>query len=425
MKKLALMVMLATVAGSSMAQNSAIKKARSAFDESVATEEYKDEAGQKKIRTVIKWEKVAEAQELLTPAFTNEKTKDFAMAWDLQGDIYQRYMADELNKAAAQQPLDTMKFYNYTAQMLDAYYKAIEADNKGTYKLKNEDNMSKFRQNYIYCGQFFSQNNQPLNSHNAFAKWLNFPKDYPNLSGQFMDLSVGNIDPNMVAFYCALTAYQAKKYELMDPYREQALAYEKDSETAHQLYLFSTLERGDTAQWEQMSEDFAIKGCAGDGIAQNLLAHYFSKKATDKINAFADKLMASRPQEKYGPYAKGMLASDAENYEEAIKWYDKTLEVEPEFFDALFQAGTAYLNCAYKMNDALESKKMTVAEQKKALEPIKELCRKAEPYFLKIRELRPDEPLRWAPRLRQIYYVLEDEAKQKEIEPYCEALSND
>ena len=90
MKKLALMVMLATVAGSSMAQNRAIKKARSAFDERVATEEYKDEAGQKKIRTVIKWEKVAEAQELLTPAFTNEKTKDFAMAWDLQGDSYQR-----------------------------------------------------------------------------------------------------------------------------------------------------------------------------------------------------------------------------------------------------------------------------------------------------------------------------------------------
>lgn len=65
----------------------------------------------KKAQGLIKNNQIEEAQTLLTEALNSGETKDMALAWDVQGDLYQRLFADELNKAAAHhQPLDTAKF---------------------------------------------------------------------------------------------------------------------------------------------------------------------------------------------------------------------------------------------------------------------------------------------------------------------------
>ena len=420
MKKLLLMAVLATVAGTSMAQDKAIKKAQSLFNESATTEEYKDANGMKKMRSVVDWDKVREAQETLTPALTNEKTKDFALYWKVQADIDQRYMTAELNKAASQEPLDTLKFYEYVTRTVDANHKVMENDKKGVYKQFAQINLEKFRVYYLYCGQFFSNNNDPARSFEAFSRWLDYGKNYPLLPAENLKDSQGDTDPNMIAYYAALTAYQSKQYEKMNPYRDMAMAYEKDAATVRQLYLASTLEQGDTTEWLRMGEQFALEGSAGDGIVQNILAHYFEHKDNDKVLAFADKIIAQRPADKLGPYAKGLVAMNAEKYEDAIVWFDKALEIDPDYFDALYQAGACYLNIAYTLNDALATKKMTKAQNDQALIPIKDNCRKAEPYFVHIREIRPDEPMRWAPRLRQIYYIIDDKEKLKEVEPFCE-----
>ncbi|MBQ1974176.1 MAG: hypothetical protein II222_07575, partial [Paraprevotella sp.] len=136
MKKLFFAMALLVAATGASAQDRMTKKARALFDEN----------------------KIQEAQELLTPVFTNEKTRDFAMAWDLQGDIHQRLFAVELNKAAAGQPLDTTVFVTNLYKCLEAYDKAYEFDTKGTYTLKNKNNLKKFRTYIVYAGQFASNN---------------------------------------------------------------------------------------------------------------------------------------------------------------------------------------------------------------------------------------------------------------------------
>lgn len=419
MKKLFCMMMVATMAGTSMAQNSAINKARAIFDESAVQEEYKDANGEKKQRTVIDWDKVKQAQEILTPAFTNPKTKDLASAWMLQADIHQRYVVTEINKAAEETPLDTLLLFSKLTEMLDAYYECSKADVKGVMKLSANDQISKFRVYYLFCGQFFSNNSDQIHSYEAFEAWLNFPTRYEQIGENLIARSQGDRNPNMIAYYAALTAYQSKQYDKMDGLRQMAMEYTEESENVHQLYLAATLERGDTAAWEQMGESFALEGSAGPGIVQNLLAHYFEKGQNDKVIAFADKIIAQRPQDKLGPYARGLVAMNAENYEEAIKWFDKSLEIDPDYFEGLFQCGACYLNIAFNLNDALANKQMTKAENEKALEPIRENCRKAEPYFVHIREIRPDDTMRWAPRLRQIYYIIDDKEKLEEVSPYC------
>ena len=49
---------------------------------------------------------------------------------------------------------------------------------------------------------------------------------------------------------------------------------------------------------------------------------------------------------------------------------------------------------------------------------MKEWYKKAEPYFLKVRELEPDNAERWASRLKTVYYIIGDKAKETEMDAY-------
>ena len=72
MKKYVLSIALLVAATGAFAQNRLVKKAQGLMDENNFTE----------------------AQTLLTQALTSGETKDMALAWNTQGDLYQRLFAD-------------------------------------------------------------------------------------------------------------------------------------------------------------------------------------------------------------------------------------------------------------------------------------------------------------------------------------------
>jgi hypothetical protein len=63
---------------------------------------------------------------------------------------------------------------------------------------------------------------------------------------------------------------------------------------------------------------------------------------------------------------------------------------------------------------------MTAAQQKAEIQKVKDEYAKAEPFFLRVRELEPDNPHKWASRLSTVYYILEDKAKQAEMDKLLE-----
>jgi len=44
-------------------------------------------------------------------------------------------------------------------------------------------------------------------------------------------------------------------------------------------------------------------------------------------------------------FEKGKSALDLKHFKEAIKWFDKALEIDPQYIDAWFLKGEAYENC--------------------------------------------------------------------------------
>ena len=70
------------------------------------------------------------------------------------------------------------------------------------------------------------------------------------------------------------------------------------------------------------------------------------------------------------------------------------------------------------VNEEIGKKKLTQKAYDAEIVKVKDLYKKGEPYFLKVKELEPDNPERWASRLRTIYYILGDKEKEKEMDAY-------
>lgn len=371
----------------------------------------------RKAQSLIEENKLDEAQTVLTEALTSGKTKKMALAWDVQGDIYQRVFATELNKAAASQPLDTMKFAKNLYACIDAYEKCNELDEDKEFYQKNKGNAMKFRTFYMYCGQFFFNNKQYGDSFTAYDKWLSYPQTVKLVENEPKVLKDSVFDENQIAYYACLAAYNDKNYQNVEKYINQALKYDKELETVRQLRLTTYLEQGDTANWVKSSKEFALSGVKAEIVAQNLLAYYLDKKDEASALAFADELLAKDPNSKIGNYSKGVVLFGQNKYSEAVTYFVKTSEIDPTFSDAFYNAGVCYCNEGYALNEKISNnKKLTAAQNNEEIKKVKAYYEKALPFFLKVKELEPDNVNRWASRLSTVYYIMGDKAKQKEMD---------
>lgn len=370
----------------------------------------------RKAQSLIEENKLDEAQTTLTEALTSGNTKKMALAWDVQGDIYQRIFAAELNKAAAQQPLDTMKFAKNLYACIDAYEKCNALDEEKEFYQKNKSNAMKFRTFYMYCGQFFFNNKQYADAFDAYDRWLTYPKTVKLVENEPKVLKDSVFDENQIAYYACLAAYNDKNYKNVEKYINQALKYDKELETVRQLRLTTYLEQGDTANWVKSSREFALSGVKAETVAQNLLAYYLDKKDDASAIAFADELLAKDPNSKIGNYSKGVVLFGEDKFADAVNYFIKTTEIDSTFSDAYYNAGVCYCNIGYALNEEISKKKMTVAQNNEELKKVKAYYEKALPFFLKVKELEPDNPHRWASRLSTVYYIMGNKTKQKEMD---------
>lgn len=146
------------------------------------------------------------------------------------------------------------------------------------------------------------------------------------------------------------------------------------------------------------------------------MAYYLDKKDETSALAFADELLAKDPNSKIGNYSKGFVLFGQNKYSEAVGYFIKTTEIDPTFSDAFYNAGVCYCNEGYALNETLSKKKLTVAQNNEEIKKVKAYYEKALPFFLKVKELEPENVNRWASRLSTVYYIMGDKAKQKEMD---------
>lgn len=425
MKKILFAVALFAVAGTAVAQDKVVRKARE-LKEEVQNLVANTQRSEKE--TAQMNQKIQQCLEMLEPTFTSPETKkELANAWDIQAQIYKFKFAPLLDNVIKKEPTDTTALAEYIYQALNAMeecYKATQAlglkGEKDPYTKPNKADVVRFRQYIAFCGQMFFQNGQHDKALDAFSRWMSYPQTYTILGDDAQVLAEDETTAQM-AYYTCLCAYFGKNHKAFMEFIPKAREYTQEKSQVNQLYLADLWEQGDTLQWLKVGREVVVEDpSANDGIAQNILAYYFNHDDQTNAMAFADEIIAADELSKIGNYAKGIVLMNQKKYEDAITFFDKAIDVDPEFSDAYYNAGVCWSNHGYDLNEALTGKKMTPAQFKEAVQPVKDAYAKAEPYFLKVQELEPDNTHKWASRLATVYYILENKAKQTEMEKYLE-----
>ena len=333
----------------------------------------------------------------------------------------------ELNKAIAHETMDTLAM----SKGLDAYcggcYGMLQYGNP-----KNVDQQEPMKEAdrvkgtmmeyYSYLAYFYMQNKNLDGSIQAFDKYAGFAKKYPKWASEDF-VKNPKTSPSQLAFNIYYIAFTQKRYDVCEKYYEQALAY--DDEESRNFVLSSRpqicLEQGDTINWLKGMEkiiEVSPEGANAEIAAQKLLA-YYDKKDKKLMSEFADKLLAKNPTSKIANYGKGYSMFAEGKFMDAVPYFQKAVEVDPDYLEGIYMAGMSlYRQAAENYYEKIDGKTFkTTAELQNAEETlVKSLYREAATYFEQCREKAADKPDMWASPLQNIYKNLGEKEKDFERE---------
>lgn len=362
------------------------------------------------------------AEALATGRIPEKKLFD---AWYKRDFMISQLMNAELSKAQNDIPFDTAKVCQYAIDIAEACHNQIKYGDPKDDVQKNilvavGTKFPGIHTYHAYATQFQIQNNNLKAACECFENYKNFPNKYPEVASS--EKVQNPMYPYaQFAFNIYYTAYNEKDYATMAKYYDEALTYddEQSQEFVRQSGVQVYLQKGDTVGWANACKEMIMKNPSSETAEtyiQNLLA-YYSKQGTKQMEAFADEVLAEVPLSKIANYGKGFALFTAAKYEEALKYYAKTVEIDPDYMEGNYQCGTCLYNIGKNNFNTIRDKKYTsqAAADKDAETKVKTYFRQALPYFEKVRELEPNDPSRWAGELKIIYGNLGMKQKAAEL----------
>ncbi len=400
MKKVVLSVVMLLVAGFAFAQEKAVKEA-------------------KKIANGVNPD-FAQAEELINGALTNPETKDQAETWNVAGFIQKRRSEKEMESAYLRKPYDTLQVYKSALDMCKYYLKCDELaqipNEKGKIKNKYRKNNAMAikgeRGNLINGGiQFFNEdkNKEALE---YFGMYVSLPSQ--PMFAEDEELKADTLLPQ-IAYYASLAAMKLEDYASVLKYAPAAKDDKEVGKFAMEFVSTALKAQGDTAQWISSLQEGVQKYPEHPFFFGNLIDYYSSNKKFDDAMAFADNMIAKDPANPFNVYVKGYLYHNMEDYDKALEYYKKTIELDPSYAEAYSNIGLIYCLKAQDFSGKATSD-VNDPKYQEDMATLKKFYEEAKPYYEKARELKPDQKDLWLNGLYRVYYNLQMGPEYEEIE---------
>lgn len=407
MKKIILLLILATAFTFSPAQKANVKKAM----DKALNEDKPD---------------FAAAREAIQLALKDSTTKNNAETWYVAGLIGNKESEIQFKKAILNLPYDTLKKGKSMMESYDYLIQAIKYDNlpdaKGKVKPKFANKIKPIlkdyystRENLIGYGAFAYGKENYDEAYRVFKAYLEIPK-LPIMNNEIKMDSVYN----MISFYTALSASAVKKHKEAI----QILTEMKDKNyqlsAVYQNLAVEYLSLKDSATYLKTLKEGIDKFPKQSWFLQNLINFYIhSNKIPDAI-AYLNTAIQMEPKNGQYYFVKGQLELTTENFDEANLAFSKAIELDPNNADYYAEAGRSYYNKAIKLS--LELNKIKDINQFKLENAkVEEVFKQAIPFYKKAIELKPKEVDYMTP-LKQLYYRLQMDADYEAINKQIKAL---
>ena len=352
-----------------------------------------------------------EARNLIKQAIENPETKDDPKTWYTAGLIEERAFTGENQKSLKGEPQDLPNMYAALLAMHEYYQKTYEIDHqpndKGKVRPKFEKKISKAYEDnllyYINAGGYYMEQKDFKNALKAFQAFREIKRS-PLFEGE----KIAQPDSNsmMVDFFAIITAYLAGDKQLAIKYGEELKGNGYRQNEVYQILAQTYIEEGDTANYITTMQEGLKLFPKEPYYSVNLINTYIVQNKYDEARTFLAQAIELNPENPQLYDVMGKLYEES-NEEEAIKWFSKALEVDPNYVESLCNIGRIYYNKAVEVSDKEEGG-MAAAQKKRTA-----LLNKALPYLQKAYSINPDASYYL---LGNIYYALGDNAKYEEIQ---------
>jgi len=304
---------------------------------------------------------------------------------------------------------------------VDFYKKAIELDQKGDAKGKG---IGKYAKEIKLQLTFFKPDltNSGIEGFNtedfnqalyAFENVL-----YINSLDMFQEETPG-VDTAIV-YNCALAAYNAKDWQKAETYFKQSIELSYGGGDAvlllDQVYETS----GDTLKIADNLKTGFTKFPDDERILTKLIQYYLDAQQNDAALEYLNTAIEKDPENPSFYYARGVLYEGTDK-DKAIENYEKCLEIDNGFFNALYNIGVIYYNKGVEQQNVANDK-TTTKEFNAAMEVANGFWEKSLPYMEKAHEVQPEEAA-VLETLKGLYYRFERMDKYNEVKAKLEAFN--
>ena len=409
MKKMFMMMAMASIASSAFAQDDLVKQA-------------------KKLQAGGDFDK---AIEVLTPALTSDATVDKAAAWNqmflLQQAKFNAIQEVEVNNRVKQTttPYDTVGMHRAAVEALKAAIKCDEYDQKpnakGKVKIRfraaNAPVARNVRLNVINAGMYeYNKKNMTAAMEN-WKLYVDTGKD--PLFSEIKEMEKDDYRAE-ICYYVGLSAYNLKDYATATKYAKMAAEDPAKAADANEILLFAQKDgaktKEDSLAYLNTIKDLHAKK-PGESRYFNLLLEYYTRPGRqNELGQWATEEITRDPNNKMAWALKGEVEMNKGQWDDAIASYQKASEIDPSFVQVVFNTGVCYNSKAIELKDKLADKKTGGLTNENA-DKVKAVLNDAKTYLEKARELDPTRStVNWAYPLYQIYYSLGDKQKSAEME---------
>ena len=350
---------------------------------------------------------LAKAKEALDRALVHPKSANLPNTFFAKGKLaeavfesdnpsYKGLYSDPLNEAYA------------------AYEKAMQLDPKGQIKRRIMTSMaySTLADNFYYHGGDLFEAGDFAGSLKSFETQITIVEG---------DLFVGGIDTGMY-YNAGVAALNAEKYDAALKYFNKCVEMQYMGIAPYYQIYETHLAKGDAATAEATLVELPKLFPNDKSVTLQLIDLYIKSEKNDLAQKYITDAKRDDPSNSILYFAAGIIYLNEENYDSAIKELERSIELDPEFYDTQYGIGAAYINKAAAMfrtaNDIED-----VRQYNAAVEDANNTYAKALPYMEKAHQLAPNDVYAMQ-NLKELYYRLQMTDKYDAISAKIDASGN-
>lgn len=345
----------------------------------------------------------------LLEALAGEKSpKKRAEFYRMAAMVQRKFNDIENEKIYLKRAYDTVLYYN-SIYKLYRYMEQCDSTEAASlpkskkYRALARKELLAHRVNLLNGGRFYLKKKNYAEAVRFLDLYLS-SADFPMLARDFLSQK-DTLYPR-VAYWTATAAYYSGDYRKVIRYAPASFRHRKDEEYMQEYLCRSYLALNDSARWIASLRTGMLNFPEHTYFFTNLITALNGRGRHDEALEYIDRMIRYDSKSELFWLAKAVTFMQKGDLKNCISSSEVILAASPMNAEANFYKGLSYCKLALQFLDRMEKETLGSPTYKACKQDMTDCYEKARGPMENVRKLQPQDSVRWAPLLYQIYLHL-------------------